>query len=1118
MQRLRKTAIPRWRHYLFYVFTFIALCTCPALQAQVGSKQIVFEAKGELLSKAITRLSKASGVNIGYPTNEVKSYKNISLPKGSRTVLETLKALLKGTELDCKPVAEILVVFKKTVIETTPANKTFINVSGKVVDENGQALPGISITIQNTGRGTITDGSGGFTFDQVEPNSVLIAQGVGYPAKQLPANTIVTVHLERFVSNLDEVQVIAYGTTTKRLNTGNVTTVTADEIARQPVTNPLAALQGRVPGLLITQTSGVPGGAFKVQLRGQSYLDASISQNDPLIIVDGIPFEAGNRSRNQLTSAANNPTSISEDGLSPLNMIPLSEIESINVLKDADATSIYGSRGANGVILITTKRGKTGTTNVTLNTNTGWSQVGRNIKFLDRQQYLAMRREAFKNDSLTVSAVPGSEGFAPDLMLWDTTTYTDFTKLLVGNTASKFDANLSVSGGNAYTQFLISGSYHGETTIYGHDFSNRNIGLQASVSHKSRDEKFSISFVSIYSNDNTKLPSYDLSQFVQTVPTLKLYDSLGNINWQDKGIDFVAFEGSKENPLYSFNKRYNSQSDNLNTNVLFGYKIIPSITVKVSSGYNMMITDENGRNPSTSISPLDVAGGTMPSAKFGSSTIRSWISEPQVEFSKKTGLSKINLLAGSTFQSKTYFSDLITASNYSSDLLLGSPAAAGFVQASNNESRYRYNAFFSRGNYNYGDRYMVTINVRRDGSSRFAPENRWSNFGSVGGAWIITNEKFAKVDSQTLFSFGKIRGSYGTAGNDQIGDYKYLSLWTNTNYPYNGVAGLYPSRLYNPDYKWELIKKLEVALDIGLLQDKIMLSTVYYRNKSSNQLVNYSLPFQTGFSNVIQNFPGLVRNTGWEFALRTKNFRNANFIWKTDFNLTLPKNKLISFPNLNGSPYANSYVIGRSLTIFRGYKYTGIDVNTGMYTFEDLNNDGQMTESDLQWFEDLDPKFYGGLQNTITYKNWSLNFLIDFRKQTGTNYLAQLAAFAPGQMSNQPVLALNRWQQPGDEAELQRFTAGQNVVSYPYLAAAANFGRSNGRYTDASFVKFRNASIYYSLDSRLIQRLNLKSLRVYAQGQNLFTLTDYKGADPEVQNLFQVSPLRTIVVGIQTTF
>ncbi len=1116
MQRLRKTAIRRWRYYLFYAFCLVAALLPSSARAQVGSKAITFEASEESLTSAINRLSKASGINIGYPGN-VKQYRKITLSKASRTVLETLKALLKDTELDCKPVGEMLVVFRKPQTPVAPSKK-LINVNGKVVDETGQPLAAITIMLQGTDRGTTTNSSGSFELAQVPEDAFIIAQGVGFPAQAFNATALMELRLSRSVSDLDEVQVIAYGTATKRLNTGNVATITTADIEKQPVTNALAALQGRVPGLLITQTSGVPGSAFRVQLRGQSFLDAAFSQNDPLVIIDGVPFEAGNQKRNQVTSAANNPHSVNEGGLSPLNLIPPSEIESISILKDADATSIYGSRGANGVILITTKKGKSGTTKFALNTNAGWSRVGRTVNFLNRQEYFEMRREAFSNDSITLSAVPGDPGFAPDLMLWDTSRYTNFTDLLVGNTANKYDVNLSVSGGSAYTQFLIGGSYHRESTVYGRDFSNRILGLQATLSHKSKDERFSISLTSLYSNDNTQLPTYDLSQFVRTVPNLRLYDSAGNINWQDGGVEFIDFEGSKVNPLYSFNQLYKSQTDNLNTNVLVGYQVLPFLRARTSVGYNMMLTDEKGLNPSTSLSPISVAQGATPNAFIGNSTIRSWIAEPQLDYSQKIGSSKVGFLLGGTFQSKVFTSSSITARNYNSDLLLGSLAAAGAVTASNNDSRYRYSAFFVRGNYNYADKYIINLTARRDGSSRFAPENRWSNFGSIAGAWIFTNENFLKTSSMAMMSFGKFRASYGSSGNDQIGDYKYLSLWTNTSFSYNGVPGLYPSRLYNADYRWELIKKLELALDLGFLDDRLLMSTAYYRNRSSNQLVTYSLPFQTGFANVIQNFPGLVQNNGWEFMLTSQNIQSERFQWQTLFNITLPKNKLVSFPDLDSSPYANLYKVGRSLTIVRGYRYTGMNQATGMYTFEDLDGNGLLNSADHQWFDDRDPDFYGGLQNNLTYKSWSFNFLLDFRKQKGTNYLAQLNTYAPGQMSNQPDLVLDRWQYPGDHAPLQRFTTGQNSISYPYLASAANFTFSDARNTDASFVKLRNVALYYSLPESLLGKTKIKSLRVYAQGQNLLTITKYKGADPEVQNVFQLSPLTTIVLGLQTSF
>ncbi len=1108
MQRLRKTVIQRWRYYLFYC-SIVAIALLPQIaRAQVGNQTITFEANAEPLANTITRLSKASRVNIGYP-NDVKQYKRVSIPKASRTVLETLKALLKDTELDCKTVGEMLVVFKKSKAPATPAPTTkLINVNGKVVDETGQPLPAITIQLQGTDRGTITNGNGSFELGQVPEDASIVAQGIGFPAQSFPAASVMVLRLSRSISDLDEVQVIAYGTTTRRLNTGSVTSVGADEIQKQPISNPIAALEGRVPGLIVTQTSGLPGSALKIQLRGRTSLDLARSQNDPLFVIDGVPFEAGNTARNQLFNA----TMVQgAGGISPLTLIPPSEIESIDVLKDADATAIYGSRGANGVILITTKRGRTGQTAYNVNVNYGVSKVGRILARLNTQQYVAMRKEGLLNDQLVPSTNPADKGYAPDIMIFDTTRYTNFNKLLLGNTAKTLTAGVTVSGGSENTQFLIGGNYRRETTIYPGNFSDAMGSFQTSISHRSKDRRLAINFTSQYSNNTTHLPVSDLTTSLSNlIPNLLLYDNLGNIAAQDHGI--ALNNGSFNNPLYVLQTIYEIQTDNLNNSLKLEYTVFKGMLIRTSLGYSMMKSEEYSAYPTKSINPNNP--DPLPFADFGTSSMRSWIVEPQLEYTSRGRLGNVNILLGTSFQDKSSSSLQTTGRGYTSDLLLRTIAGAATTNSSSSTTKYRYNAIFGRINYNFQDRYIVNLTGRRDGSTRFAPQNRWANFGAVGMGWIFTNENFW-TKNQRLLSYGKVRSSYGITGNDQIGDYKYLDLWRASSTPYDGTSTLLPSSLYNRTYQWEINEKFEVAIELGFFKDRILFSGAFYKNRSNNQLVSYRLPIQTGFSSITRNFPGLVQNQGYEFSLSSRNITFESFSWVTSFNISVPENKLVDFPNLDKSPYTLSYVVGKSLSVIRGYKFLGMDTQTGMYKFQDTNGDGVYTTEDYVNFGDRDPKYYGGLQNTITYKGIELSFLLSFRKQLGNSYLTQFTT-PPGYPNNQPILALDRWRQPGDIAIGQPFVSGPYNI--PLLQGRSYYSKSDAAYTDASFIKLRNIAVSYSVNNDFIGKFGLKGCRMYAQAQNLFTVTNYLGSDPETQNLLSMPPLRTAVVGVNINF
>jgi TonB-linked SusC/RagA family outer membrane protein len=1089
----------------------LTIITCFKVTAAVYAQQINLNVKEQPIEKVFDEIKKQSGYQFIYNDRLLEHTSKITLTLKNANLQTALNECFKGQPVSYEIVGNSIVVkvAKPTLI---PKIKTAIQnqlINGRVTDSTGLPLPGVTIRAKNNSASTVTNASGEFVIS-VPEKSILIISFIGFETIELPAENkgLLRVIMHQSSSKLDEVQVIAYGSTTRRLSTGDVSTVKAVDIEKQPVSNPLAALQGRVPGLVITQTSGVSGSAFKVQLRGQSSLDPTLSQNDPLFVIDGVPFESGNAVTNQIVSAANNPVSASNGGLSPLNTINPQDIESIDVLKDADATAIYGSRGANGVILITTKKGKAGKTTVNINLNSGVSRIGRSMDMLNTQQYVQIRKEAFANDGLSPSANSSDPGYAPDITLWDTTRYTDFKKLLIGNTAQYNNMQASVSGGNNFTQFRFGTNYHRETTVYAGSFSDQISSVNFSLTNHSADGKFSLQFSGIYSSDYNQLPSYDLTKYINLPPNLLLYNNQGGLAWDEKGIAYNSL--NLTNPLSLLNEHYFSTNENLAANLNLNYQIIPGLALKTNLGFNTFNVNEKTTIPSTAIDPNN-ASYIFPSSEFATSNNKNWIIEPQIEYQHSYSFGKLEALAGYTFQNKSGRSNDINGQNYNSDLLLNSIAAAGSVTATNNAVTYRYTAFFGRVNYNIDDKYILNLTGRRDGSSRFGPDRQWADFGAAGLAWVFTSESFIK-DRIPFLSFGKLRVSYGTTGNDQIGDYKFLNLWNNTSNTYNGTPGLAPISLYNPDYNWEVNKKLEASLDMGLFKDRLLINATYYRNRSSNQLIRYVLPTQTGFSSVIMNFPGLVQNSGFEFSVNSKNIANKSFSWTTAFNISIPKNKLISFPGLSTSNYKDKYVEGQSLSIIRGLKYLGVDPQTGLYTFADLNKDGQIYDGDYEYFGNTDPKYYGGLQNNFSYKNFELSFFLQFTKQIGANYISQLASFTPGSIINQPTLVLGRWKAPGDQAQIQKLTAS---FDGPASTGYGDLSVSDGAYTDASYIKLKNLSLSYKLPTTWMQKLNVSSCRVYIEMQNVFTLTHYKGADPETQNFYALPPLRTIVAGLQ---
>lgn len=477
---------------------------------------------------------------------------------------------------------------------------------------------------------------------------------------------------------------------------------------------------------------------------------------------------------------------------------------------------------------------------------------------------------------------------------------------------------------------------------------------------------------------------------------------------------------------------------------------------------------------------------------------------------------RVNILFGSTFQERTTKSTFINASNYTSDLLLNSAAAAGQITATNTSSQYRYTAFFGRVNFNWENRYILNLSARRDGSSRFGPENRFANFGALGSAWILSNESFFKRKIKFL-SYSKIRFSYGITGNDQIGNYKYLDLWSSTPTTYQNVPGLQPNSLFNPNFEWEKNKKTEVAIELGAIKDRILLSLSYYSNRSSNQLISYQLPDQTGFTSITKNLPALVQNSGIEIAIATKNISAKKFNWTSSFNITIPKNKLVSFPGLSSSSYSSFYREGQSLNIINKAKFLGVNPTTGTYIVEDYNKDGIISfPADYQFLGNTDPKFYGGFQNSLEYSRVSLSFFLDFRKQIGRNYLAYIDRNPPGIALNQPSVVLNRWQNVGDNAMIQKLTS--RFFGSTAATGANYLSNSNGIYSDASFIRLKNVSISYTFSPELLKKLHIETSRVYLNAQNILLITNYRGADPETQDIYVLPPLKTVVIGFLFSF
>lgn len=1072
--------------------------------AQILDKTVSVNLKEVSFEQALKQLELAGNIKFAYSISQLAKETNVTLQAEDKPLRAILEEILSPRKITYTVYEKESTIALKKHRADYEEGQSFIPdtmddlppVTGTVSDASTKLpMAGVNIIVKRTVRGTTTDADGKFTID-VDNGDVLVFSFIGYlPFEYVVADeTKIDIVLQEDITSLKEVVVNAgYYTTTKETQTGSIAKVDAEAISRQPVANPLSALQGNVPGLMISQSSGVPGGNFVVRIRGQNSIG---SGNDPLYIIDGVPF----------TSTSMSVASLSQNvyltGTNPLNMLNPSNIESIEILKDADATAIYGSRGSNGVILITTKKGAAGKTKVDINFYSGASQVTRQMDVLNTPQYLEMRREALRNDNTAPNPTAN-----PDLVLWDTTRYTDWQKELYGGTASTSDFQLSVSGGNENLKYNFGGGFHRETSVFPGENSDRRIAAHANISSVSKNDKFRTALAINYSVNDTDFINRDLTSIALSLPPVAppLYDSLGEFNW---GVD--AWNLNIQHPLQHLKTSYESLTKNLLANAQLSYAILANVHAKVNFGYTDVISDAITLTPTSYYYP-PTRPTSEHSSLFSDSNFDNWTVEPQLNWTFGIGSkSKFDILTGLTFLNQTTSSTLLQGTGFANESLMRTLRAATTITPGNaTHSQYRYQSIFSRINYIYNEKYILNITGRRDGSSRFGSANRYANFGAIGAAWIFSKEQFIE-DNLRFVSFGKLRVSYGVTGNDQLANNEFLDTYTSSR-PYQGVPGLSPVRLSNPVFAWETNTKFESGLDFGFIENRIQGTVGYYRNKSSNQLVGIPLPPATGFNTIQSNSPAVVLNTGLEFEVNTHNIDREGFDWSTSFNLTLPNNELMDFPDLERSAYANTLAIGEPLTIRKLYFFNGVNPTTGVYEVRDYNGDGVFNVNDRQSVNFIGQNYFAGLQNTLQYRNWQLTFSFQYVNQQAPTYINYMQS--PGSRFNQPVYVWDRWQYEGDLAETQRFSSTSAAAS----AHGTLLRLSDKVIGDASFVRLKNVYLSFSIPQQLLERMKLANVKLFIQGQNLLTFTEYKGVDPETQGS-SLPPLKVLTGGIQLTF
>lgn len=937
-------------------------------------------------------------------------------------------------------------------------------VTGRVTDAgNGEALPGATVLVKGTTRGTQTDAQGNYSLMVPAEDNTLVFSFLGTTTQEINIGnrTQINVGLSNDARSLNEVVVVGYGTQQARDVKGSISTIKAADLNNVPVQSFEQALVGRAPGVQITQSSGKLGAGVQIRVRGAASISAG---NDPLYVIDGIP----------ITSQDAGTTTT--EPYSPLADIDPNDIESIDILKDASASAIYGSRASNGVVLITTKRGRAGRTNVNVGYFTGISNPTKLRQFLNRDQYIELFSEAATN----VGLVPADEFDGAGIDIKSTTDERWSEQAFRQGSINQLNFNLS--GGNEKTRFYLSGSTNKQIgMIKANDFGRNNIRLN--LDHTVNDRlSFGANF-SIARTLNNKTPDDNaFSNPVQlnALPPLQpAFDpATGELNRR------TLYYNALIEVTDAFNRATSYRSfGNLNGTI----KLIKGLNFRTEFGYDLLnLQEEIYRTRRTE--------DGSPTGYGYQNQLRNlnWTTNNVFNYANNFGEHAIDALAGITYQENNIQSVNTEGRGFPNDQFTKLASAARITDGNSNETGYSILSYIARVNYRFRDRYLLGVSGRVDGSSRFGADNRYGVFPSVSAGWIINEEDFLR--SNNTISLLKLRVSYGLTGNSEIANFASRGLYSAVFYA--DQAGIQPTQLANPNLGWETSAQFDVGLEFGFLRNRINGQIDFYNKDTRDLLLNRPIPGISGFTSIAQNV-GSLRNRGVEFSITSQNTTRA-LRWSTNFNISVNRNKVTQLngqPIEPGSRFLGRVAVGEPLGYFFGKKFLGADPQNGDALYEGA--DGKPT-NDYAAAPNLNvgnpnPDFIAGLTNNFSYKGFDLSFL--FQGVFG-NDLYNVAGFYQSvngdYFDNQTVDQLNRWRQAGDVT----------MIPQARLYEGNGAGVSSRWVQDGTFVRLKTAQLGYAIPTTLLRKISMQSARVYVSGLNLLTFTKYTGYDPEVNTQY----------------